>query len=299
MKHTTIRALCATTRRVPVPGLTALAARLIEPGRAYPDLVIPWGRRSRVWVNWANSREWDLYCRGIFEPHVTAAIRRHTPPGGQAIDIGANVGLHTLTLSRAVGPAGRVLALEPNEPVCRRLAQNLALNAHAANVTVRQVAASDRAGWVAFYAPADRPITGKASLVEHGEPGWAESRVEAASLDDLVEREGWPRVDIVKCDVEGHDLQALMGARRILADHQPVVLVEFEPDLWARAGSDYPALYAYLDGLGYGLWFLPPHRLRGLMRPAPVALGPSLPPALAGRKVDLLALPRPHAAGGR
>jgi FkbM family methyltransferase len=223
-----------------------------------------------VFVNRGSPREWNLYRSGLFEPHTLAAIRRHTPRGGCAVDIGANVGLITLALSAAVGSQGRVLALEPSPAVYARLLQNLALNPFAANVIARPVAASGSAGRVTFYAPAE-PISGKGSLVRH-DAGWQAIEVEALPLDALVAGLGWPFIDLIKCDVEGHDMAALRGARGLLEAHRPALLVEYEPELWAAAGHTFTDLLDLLDPLGCVLWRLPPLRWRALRRAAPVAL---------------------------
>ncbi|GAB4482896.1 MAG: FkbM family methyltransferase [Anaerolineae bacterium] len=286
MRDALIRLLCALARTLrPLP-FDRLAAALSAPG-PHADEVIRWQGPGRVIVNRANPREWNLYRTGVFEPHTLAAIRAHTPRGSYAVDIGANVGLITLALSAAVGPEGRVLALEPSPTVHARLLQNLALNPFAANVIARPVAASRAAGHVTFYAPAE-PISGKGSLVRH-DAGWEAIEVEAQPLDALVAELGWPRVDVIKCDVEGYDMAALLGARGVLEAHRPVLLVEYEPELWAHAGHILMDLLDLLGPLDYTLYHMPPFRWRGLRRSTPVALsGPA--EEIGGTRLNLLAL---------
>src|SRR5687768_4467549 len=77
---------------------------------------------SRSWI------DWNVLFRGEYEPHLTALWNRLAPEGGVAIDVGANVGAHTLSMARAVGPRGQVLAFEPNPPVRAALVHNLSLN---------------------------------------------------------------------------------------------------------------------------------------------------------------------------
>jgi len=290
MRTLLIRLLCALTRMFPPLSLDRLAARFHPEQVGGAEHSIRYGA-SRVCVRWTNRREWDLYATGLYEPHVTRMLRRHAPPGGYAIDVGANLGLHTLTLSRAVGTMGRVLALEPNPPVRARLEQNLALNPHARNVTVDPRGASDRAGTAHLHTPEGDPITGKGSLVAHNAPGWINTSVAVETVDSIVAALGWPRVDLIKVDVEGHDLPVLRGAAGILERHRPALVIEYEPPLWQAAGYSFAGLVDLLQPLGYRLWFLPPDRWRGLRRSAPVALGNSVPAALASRPLDVIALP--------
>ncbi len=286
MRDILIRLFCALARTLrPLP-FDRLAAALAAPG-PHADEVIGWQGPGRVIVNRANPREWNLCRTGVFEPHTLAAVRAHAPRGGFVVDIGANVGLITLALSATVGPEGHVLALEPSPTVYTRLLQNLALNPFAANVIARPVAASNAAGRVTFYAPAE-PISGKGSLVWH-DADWRAVEVEAQPLDALVAELGWPRVDLIKCDVEGHDMAALLGARGVLEAHRPALLVEYEPELWAHAGHTFMDLLDLLRPLHYTLYHLPPFRWRGLWRSTPVEL-PGPAEQIGATRLNLLAL---------
>jgi predicted O-methyltransferase YrrM len=77
---------------------------------------------SRSWI------DWNLLFRGDYEPHLTRIWSQLATKGGVAIDVGANIGAHTLTMAKCVGPQGRVLAFEPNPLVRQVMVRNLALN---------------------------------------------------------------------------------------------------------------------------------------------------------------------------
>ncbi len=290
MRIAFIRLLCGLTRAFPLLHLDTLAQLMLPPDLgSLADEAIRWNQHSRICVNWKHPREWDLYRHGLFESHISAAIQQNTPPRGYAIDVGANIGLHTLTLSYAVGEQGCVLALEPNPIVRQRLEQNLRCNSFARNVTVQAHAASGQRGRANLYMHDHTEITGKASLVQVSPDAQQALTVETATLDELVQEAGWPRVDLIKCDIEGHDLAALYGAKQILSQYKPILLVEYEPALWSKAGFSLGDLYTYLNGLGYELWHLPAYRWRGLHRPSPIRLTQTLPLTLNNRKLDILA----------
>src|SRR5690606_18338920 len=80
------------------------------------------------------------------EPGVTAVIRKSLCAGKTAIDVGANVGLHCVTMAERVGADGRVMAIEANATIAKALQKTVRLNAFASRVSVHVGAASDRTG---------------------------------------------------------------------------------------------------------------------------------------------------------
>lgn len=193
---------------------------------------------------------------GRTAPAETAALRASLPAGGTFVDVGANWGYFTLVAAHAVGPAGRVVALEPDPRVHAELAANLARNG-IRNVTALAVAASDRAGdaTLAGYAEADRN-RGVSSLVAAPAGDAPSFAVRTAPLDDLLDEQGIDSVDLVKIDVEGAEELVVRGMARGLADGRyRRILVELHPGQHpdpARLGA---TMYGMMNGAGYrGGW---------------------------------------------
>ncbi len=137
------------------------------------------------------------------------------------VDVGANLGLYTRTLSRL---SRKVHAVEPS----RQMA-NLLRRTSAGNVVIHEVALSDRAGEAELIIPRDRNrlIHGLASLERHVQAQADDVAVQAVpmlTLDSLIDED----VSFVKIDVEGHEMSVLDGARNTIAINQPVFLIEAE-----------------------------------------------------------------------
>lgn len=140
--------------------------------------------------------------------------------GDWALDIGANVGHYTMRMAELVGPSGRVIALEPVPDTFSLLAANTRLFAHA-NVSLLNVAASDRVLVSAMQIP----------RFASGLSNYYQARLGAGSgdlpvLTLPVDELSLPLVRLVKIDVEGHELPALRGMRRLLARDHPALIVE-------------------------------------------------------------------------
>lgn len=142
-----------------------------------------------------------------------------TPKRGDVVlDVGAYVGWYTLRAARAVGASGCVVALEPDAENRRQLEANLALNG-IGNVRIVGKAAWSGSGplpWRHVDHPPWRRVSGAAE-------GLA---VDGVALDDLTAALALPRVDWIKMDVEGAEVQALRGARALLRQFQPTLFIE-------------------------------------------------------------------------
>ncbi len=95
---------------------------------------------------------WSVHFFGTYEPEVRTEIRRHLKPGAVAIDVGANVGWHTLLMAARAGATGRVYAFEPNDSTRRRLVSAVEAN-DLRQVTVDGRGVADRVGTSGFQAP--------------------------------------------------------------------------------------------------------------------------------------------------
>jgi FkbM family methyltransferase len=162
-----------------------------------------------------------LHSYGVYEEPVRDAMRANLEPGDACIDVGANIGVLTLLASKAVGPSGKVLAIEPNPDNVQMLYRNIAF-AQATNVDVLPLAASDRRSVFSLTGRSNTHLVSARGAAEGGG-----SFVQSIVLDELLGHV--PRLDFVKMDIEGHEPAALRGMRRLLERHRPVLLVEFNP----------------------------------------------------------------------
>jgi FkbM family methyltransferase len=191
---------------------------------------------------------------------LTAALTDHfAGDGTTVVDIGASWGLFSYHLARLVGRNGAVLSYEPhpmNTPVLEQLARARS------NVSFRPVAVSDMNGTADLQVPVfgNRHVTAQSSLA-HGFDGQRGVRVEKVTvptvrLDDEV---GGRRVDLVKIDVEGHELSVLRGAGETLRRYLPTLLIEIE-----QRHLDCPIkdVFTEIDDIGYALYFIDGPALR-------------------------------------
>ena len=186
---------------------------------------------------------YEILLHGAFEAAESRYLFSRARTGTTAIDVGASVGLFTVPLARAVGPAGRVVAIEPDSENIARLEANLHLN-RLQNVLVERVAAGDGDGEIELHMANDPAFHSTVAVHAGREVGHA-LRVPVARLDTIWMRLGRPAVSAIKIDVEGAELAVLRGAETLLRETQPALLLEANTTEHERALTDWLAQRSY------------------------------------------------------
>jgi FkbM family methyltransferase len=169
-------------------------------------------------------------------------------PGATVVDVGANIGYNTVYASRRVGPAGRVVAVEPASDNLRVLRENITANA-LENVVVHTVAAGRARELRTLFLRGDVSAVNSLFAESVYATVTGVEQVRVAPLDDLVEGDA----DLVKIDVEGAELDVLAGMTRLLRRHHIQLIVEWHPRLQEAAGYAMDALPHALIGRGFAL----------------------------------------------
>lgn len=165
---------------------------------------------------------------GRQEPHVQKELKARLSKGQVAWDVGANHGLLTLLMARAVGPKGHVLALEPLADLCKRIEENAGLNGFR-NITVLNRAVAEIDGNLQFE-EGDSSATGRLSPTTRSSPPKTAVPIRSSTLDALMS-EVQMRPALIKIDVEGAESRVLTGGANVLSQVGPDLLIELHnPD---------------------------------------------------------------------
>ena len=149
-------------------------------------------------------------------------LRRLLNPGEKVIDIGANYGIYTLSMAKAVGPTGFVWAFEPATNCAALVAQGAAANDFD-HIVIERSALSSQCG-TGCLALNDHSELNALVRPENATP--ASETVSVVTLDDCLQRYGWQDIDFVKIDAEGEEANILKGGRNFFAGLSP--LIQFE-----------------------------------------------------------------------
>lgn len=191
-----------------------------------------WGARI-VCSSRERSRTPLLVQHGMFEPELVGYLTKTVKQGQVTVDVGANIGLHTVLLAQLVGADGHVHAFEPFPRNLHFLQTNLDVNWVTDRVTVHEMAASDRAG-LATMAVSDE-WDGLGSLLHdkvEPTPGYTPEstrtiEVHTERLDAIFGTHS--QIDILKIDVEGAENRVLEGLGSLLRDSVGQIIFECMP----------------------------------------------------------------------
>jgi FkbM family methyltransferase len=192
------------------------------------------------------------YWLGTYELELQAALHQLVKPGMSAYDVGANIGYISLMLARLVGETGRVFAFEALPSNAERWQANVSLNGLSGRMRLFCGAVTDSNAPVRFLVHASGGM-GKAVGSAGRENAYQdEIQVPGISLDEFVFGQGNPPPHVLKVDIEGGEVLAWPGMRRLLAEAHPSLLLELHGQESIRVS------WEILSGLGYRMCWMKP-----------------------------------------
>lgn len=242
-------------------------SRRLFPGRLYPirdklfsllklhikDVFIPIGN-TLMYIDTNNYHERGIFTFGAFEPGTSRFLKKYISSLKDClvVDIGANNGIHTLTMCEARRWGGvSVIAIEPNPDMVFRLKRNLRIN-NFQEVHVCQLGASAGTEYIQLGLPytddcSDYHNPGTASMVQT-DKAVRFIEVECRALDDIVRGLGFStdNVGLIKMDVEGKELNALHGMKDILGESDAAIIIEYN-------NSNFLECKTFLEAFGFGV----------------------------------------------
>jgi FkbM family methyltransferase len=214
-----------------------------------------WRGEQSVWGKRLQARTFDrglyllMHRLGFMGGPERKLLAKFVRAGMTVVDVGANVGLYTLAMADIAGPSGRVISFEPDPELFPILRANCAANG-ATNVVAVNAAlgrAPDKMTLHRLALHSGDNHLGSKDPIEFRRP----VEVDVAAFDGL-----YPgvRPDFVKVDVQGWELNVLLGMERTLSDADPVIFLEFWPDGLKRAGNKPDELFSFFRDHGYHLY---------------------------------------------
>lgn len=195
------------------------------------------------------------FARGDYELPVQHALASLVQRGDVCYDIGANLGFFSVLLGRMVGAEGSVYAFEPVPANVSMIERNARLNG-LENIRVKRVALTRADGEAELLLACH---VGGAVLKSAGTPPDLSGilMVQTASIDSLISRAQIEFPDIVKIDVEGAEMDVLLGMEGLLQEKSPIVVLELDDEKLEVCEKKVAACRDFLEHLGYRTEILP------------------------------------------
>lgn len=199
----------------------------------------------------------SLFLFGNFQKHVAANPYIHLPQDGIIFDIGANVGIMSLQFAKSV-PQGTVYAFEPTDYAYKKLKKNLWLNKEISNIiTIQSFVSRQSTRNHQIKAYSSWKVDGnKADNTHpvHGGTAMPADNVPAISLDDFCANEKISRLDFIKIDTDGHEIDVLMGADGCISKFRPKIIFEVGLYIMKEHGISFSDYWDYFAPINYELF---------------------------------------------
>lgn len=216
------------------------------------DICVPYlpEYNFRFLVNTKDIIGWKIFFFGEYEESTNQLLRKFVRPGDHILEAGANNGSETLLLSRLAGE-GKVYAFEPIPHVFNRLKFNVEINGLGKNIVLSQIALGEENKTVYFNIfPLNYANQGMSSKYGNNQMT-TKIEVEQVTLDSWVERNNIPKIDFLKMDIQGAEIDLIKGGKNSLQKFKPVVFTEA-----AESWLDIKVLYRLLKELNYKVYFI-------------------------------------------
>lgn len=186
----------------------------------------------------------ELAVYRVHEPRTSRLLAQSLHSGMTVVDIGCNIGYFALLEAQCVGAAGKVIAIEPEPENARLFLRNLQANGYR-NVEFHQVAISDHNG------TSELRVSSKSNRHSLSPVPWPTIgvNVPVKTLDALLAANPPNSVDLVRMDLEGHEVAVVAGMKHTIRRYAPKLLIEIHPDLIGASGT--VAWLNTLKELGY------------------------------------------------
>lgn len=194
-----------------------------------------------------------LSIHGSHEPFETELLSKWIKESDYVLDLGANIGYFTLIMSKLVGDSGKVFSFEPSMDNFEILKKNIKVN-NCNNVIIENMAVGNKNGEIKLYLSDNQSMH---TLYENTISTNRSVTVPIIKLDDYYNKKSINKINVIKMDVEGAELDTLRGMSNILTENKDVVLfVEFNPESIKKAGMLPKDQLAFIDDLGFKIYVI-------------------------------------------
>ncbi len=210
----------------------------------------------KITVNLQSHIDAQIFWQGFQEADRGEVIlmKKLLNPDSVFIDIGANIGVFSLVAASIV-KNGQIHAFEPSKRLFNNLNANIALNGFT-NLKTNNLGLFSETTNKNLHHPQGVGMinAGAASLFPEHQVEIDNNEVEQISLitfDSYAEKNNLPKIDLIKMDIEGAEMNALKGAKNSLVQFKPLILMELDEDCLNRAGSSFKEVLDFFGALNY------------------------------------------------
>jgi FkbM family methyltransferase len=212
----------------------------------------------KIFINTKEFVGWNILFLKHYEQNTNLILQQKITKGMCVVEAGAQIGSETLLLAALVGEAGKVYAFEPNPIVMKRLAVNVLLNDFSERVALSDIALGNENNSIPFFLKNEAtPNQGLSSKYKFDQDV-LEIQVRQQRLDDWAAANEIAKIDFLKMDVQGAEIDILEGGAASILRFKPLIFTEAEDSMQGNSSQSLSALHEKLTALGYQVFLILP-----------------------------------------
>lgn len=173
-----------------------------------------------------------IFLYGVYEPFMLDLFSKHLRPGNTFVDIGANIGQHSMYAATLVGKSGHVHAFEPIPALYQQIKDSVEANGYEEIVSAHNMALGSNESTEKFFVSKN---IGGSSLVNNDE---TKETIDVRIAIGDKELSKLTTIDVMKIDVEGYEYEVLKGIKETLLTKKPALFLEFSGNFYKKQGND-------------------------------------------------------------
>ncbi len=244
------------TRRFYPRGTQRILKLIFRPGKFKIKTVMNYDGNLKINIDTSSYVEWELFFQGYYEKWVIDLMKNVIGESDVVVDVGANIGTHTLIMGKLVEQSGKVLAFDPDPVSVLRLKENIEINQFK-NIKVFEYALSRNHGQTSLYVHnSDLNDKGTSSLYELPKLDKEKIDVSVYTLDEIAIQEKLNKLNFIKIDTRGSDFPVIEGAIECIKKYRPYVIFEYNLENWNHSNSKWQDMRAFFDSKEYVLYLV-------------------------------------------
>lgn len=210
-------------------------------------LAQPINGNFKLWLNTKNFIDSCIYYTGDYEPYLKIHYKKLIKPGDTVLDVGANIGFHSLYFAELTGPTGKVFSFEPIQVNYDAFKHNLSLN-NFIQIIPQQIALGNENNTLAIHLDLEQSNPGAFNLLTEGTKNHT---IKCEKGDDFSNNLGIDKVNFIKIDVEGYEYEVLKGLKSTIHRSRPIINFEYDKNYQSISNNDPLSIFLFLKEMNY------------------------------------------------
>jgi FkbM family methyltransferase len=198
--------------------------------------------------------KWARYFETDYEHENVAFLTKTCKKGMTVVDIGAHLGLMSVIIAKLVGEKGKVYSFEPTPKTFEIFKRIITLNHFDTIIKPYNKAVSNFVGMVDFFVDENEGSNAN-SLVSRKDKNRASQKTEVNTLDNIISEIKTDKLNLIKIDAEGSELDVLLGAKNTIYNYRPIIILAIHPSLVKNNDQKLEDIYDLLITYKYSIFY--------------------------------------------